>query len=205
MSGETLQGSNIAVLKGMGKSETQVDRIFAEANIGGFARALLAYHVREIAKDPNSTRDTIPDLFENIERVILSITGDTRFINPINGRILHYQLDTVSNTLTARYMPIDHIRFTDGMIAIYPQALPAAVMNRLLAEGPRRDEHGSSTTKLSDIIDISLPGYNPIITDIGRDQMQPLSGLILSTSRNTHPWMETRMEIISRRGEINAR
>lgn len=197
----TLQGSNIAILKGTGKSETHADHALANAHIGAFARSLLAYHVGEIAKDPNSTEHTLTDLIENLERVILCITGNARFINPANGLILHYELDTIGDTLTARYRPIEHVRFTDDMIAIYPQALPAAVMNRLLSEGPTRDKHGQPIMTLSDLIDIPLPGYNPRIMDIGRDQSAPDTPLVLSTLRDTRPWLDVRKQILSGKGK----
>ena len=199
----TLQGSNIAILKGTSKSETHADRVLAKATIGGFARALLSYHVEQLKKDPYANEATLPDLIENLERVILSITGNARFINPPNGRILHYEFDTTSDTLTARYMPIEHVRFTDDMIAIYPQALPAAVMNRLLSEGPTRDKHGQPIMTLSDLIDIPLPGYNPRIMDIGRDQSAPDTPLVLSTLRDTRPWLDMRKQILSGKGKGN--
>ena len=196
-----LQGSNIALLKGTGKSETHADRVLAKAHIGAFARSLLAYHIGEIAKDPNSTEHTVSDLIENLERVILCITGNARFINPANGLILHYEIDTIGDTLTARYRPIEHVRFTDDMITIYPQALPAAVMNRLLSEGPTRDKHGQPIMTLSDLIDIPLPGYNPRIIDIGRDQSAPDTPLVLSTLRDTRPWLVVRKAIMAGKGK----
>lgn len=203
MNAGPLQGSNIAVLKGTGKSETHADRVLAKASIGGFARALLSYHVEQLGKDPYANEATLPDLIENLERVILSITGNARFINPPNGRILHYELDTTSETLTARYMPIEHVRFTDDMIAIYPDAIPASVFNRLLAEGPTRDKHGRSTMKLSDLIDIPLPGYNPTIFEIGRYENRPDTPLTLSTPRDASPWLDMRKQILSGKGKGN--